>query len=110
MNHFKTALIIEARVEAFQQLFEALTYFKELNVKEGRVCSDEEHMYVCASDDTLIKVLPLQQSLERLAVATQIPPSIKVEIESVNPRSLVAVSNEVATTFKKFGLRVRRSE
>ncbi len=110
MNNFKTVLIIEARVEAFQQLFEALTYLKEFNIKEGRVCSDEEHMYVCASNDTLIKVLPLQQSFERLTVAVQAPPSIRVEIESTNPRSLVTISNEVTTIFKKFGLRVRRSE
>jgi len=111
MCNFLTRISVTASPSELRKVSEAVAKLKEsLAFSKNFKCSKEEHIFLCASDNTLVKVVPSSKGLISPSVRESMYEVLEIVIESKNPIEIVEIDELVTKNLSEEGLRYRRIE
>ena len=111
MCDFRTQLAIEVTTNQLSLVSQVISNLKkELSELLKYRCSLEEHIFVCGSGRTLVKVLPYAPASSTEVVSTGQRGILSIVIESDSADKLVELNDFFGKSLRTAGIKYRRIE
>jgi len=111
MCDFRTQLAIEVTANQLSLVSQVISRLKkELSELMKYRCSLEEHIFICGSGRTLVKVLPYAQASATGMVGAGQKGILSIIIESDNAEKLVELNDFFGKSLRSAGIKYRRVE